>query len=105
MDGKCLVTLIAPPGPGYGRALNIARASKEVGAPVWALVQEGDTILSDLATESFTLPAVPDFWSPLVYVLPLQLFTYYLALARGTHPDLFQQDNPRQSAARQHYDL
>jgi len=102
---RCLVTLVAPPGPGYERALNIARASKEVGAPVWALVQEGDTLLSELATEAFDLPPIPDFWSPLVYVLPLQLFTYYLALARGTHPDLFQQDNSRQAAARQHYEL
>ncbi len=102
---RCLITLVAPPGPGYERALNIARASKEVGAPVWALVQEGDTLLSDLATEVFVMPPVSDFWSPLAYVLPLQLFTYYLALARGAHPDLFQQDNSRQAAARQHYQL
>ena len=58
-----------------------------------------------LATESFFLPPVPEFWSPLVYVLPLQLFTYYLALSRGTHPDLFQQDNSKQAAARRHYNL
>ena len=105
VDQRCLVTMIAPPGAGYERAMNIARASIEVGAPVWALVQEGDTLLSDLATESFALPPVPDFWSPFVYILPLQMFTYYLALARGTHPDLFQQDNSRQAAARRHYDL
>lgn len=102
---KCLITLIAPPGPGYERAMNITRAAIEVGAPVWALVQEEDSLLSDLATLEFRLPAVPEFWSPLVYVVPLQLFTYYLAVARGTHPDLFQQDNTRQAAARQHYDL
>lgn len=105
VDQHCLITLIAPPGPGYERSLNIARASLEVGAPVWALVQEGDTLLSDLGTESFHVPAIPEFWSPLVYVLPLQLFTYYLALARGTHPDLFQQDNSKQAAARRYYDL
>ena len=105
LDQRCLVTLIAPPGPGYERSLNIAQAALEVGAPVWALVQEGDEHLSDLATESFLMPQVPEFWSPLVYVLPLQLFTYYLALARGTHPDLFQQDNPKQAAARRHYNL
>ncbi len=105
VDDSCLVTLVAPPGPGYERALNVARASSEVGAPVWALVQQEDTQLSELATETFTLPVVSEFWSPLVYVVPLQLFTYYLSLARNTHPDLFQQDNPRQAAARRHYDL
>ena len=105
VDQHCLVTLIAPPGPGYGRALNIARASLEVGAPVWALVQDGDVLLSDLATESCNLPSVPEFWSPLLYVLPLQLFAYNLALVKGTHPDLFQEDNARQAAARRHYEL
>jgi glucosamine--fructose-6-phosphate aminotransferase (isomerizing) len=105
VDHRCLITLIAPPGPGYERAMNIARASIDVDAPVWALVQEGDSLLSKLATAAFALPSLAEMWSPLVYVVPLQLFTYYLALARGTHPDLFQQNNPKQAAARQHYDL
>ena len=105
VDHRCLMTLIAPPGPGYERALNIARAAIDVDAPVWALVQEADLLLSDLVTAAFTLPALPEVWSPLVYVVPLQLFTYYLALAKGAHPDLFQQNNPKQAAARQHYDL
>ncbi len=105
VDEKCLVTLISPPGPGYERALNVARAAAEVGAPVWGLVQTGDALLSDLTTLNFALPAVPEFWSPLVYVLPLQLFTYYLSVARGAHPDQFQQNDPRQAAARRHYEL
>ena len=105
VDQKCMVTIVAPPGPGYERAMNVTRASTAVGAPVWGLVQEGDMLLSDLCTERFTLPVVPEFWSPMVYVLPLQFFTYYLALARGAHPDLFQQNNPMQAAARRHYEL
>ena len=105
VDRACLVTLIAPPGPGYQRAVDVARAAGEVEAPVWALTQEGDTVLSELATEAFSLPAIPELWSPLAYVVPLQLFTYHLALARGYHPDLFQQDNVKQAAARVHYQL
>jgi glucosamine--fructose-6-phosphate aminotransferase (isomerizing) len=105
VDGHCLVTLVAPPGPGYYRALDVARASAAVEAPVWALVQEGDTRLSAEGTEAYHLPAVEELWSPLTYVLPLQLFTYYLSLARGTQPDLFQQDNAKQAAAKTHYDL
>ena len=105
VDEKCLITLVAPPGPGYERAMNVSRAANAVGAPVWSLLQEGDALLSGLSTEQFILPPVPEFWSPLVYVLPLQLFTYYLAVARGAHPDLFQQNNPRQAAARRHYEL
>ncbi len=105
VSDQCLMTLISPPGAGYERAKNVARASAEVGAPVWALAQEEDSELNSLATETFTMPPVAGMWTPLVYVVPLQLFTYYLALAKGRHPDLFQQDNPRQAAARKHYDL
>ena len=101
----CLVTLIAPPGPGYERALNIARAAAAVDAPVWALVQEGDEELSALVSESFPMPPLAELWTPLAYVVPLQLFTYYLALARDKHPDRFQQDDPAQAEARTHYVL
>ena len=105
LDDQCLVTLIAPPGPGYERSLDIARASAAAGAPVWALVQEGDEDLSSLASASFPMKPLPELWSPLACVAPLQLFTYHLALQRGKHPDLFQQDNPKQAAARVHYNL
>jgi glucosamine--fructose-6-phosphate aminotransferase (isomerizing) len=105
VDDRCLVTLIAPPGPGYERSLDVAEASAAAGAPVWALVQEGDEDLSSLATASFAMKPLPELWSPLAWVVPLQLFTYHLALYRGKHPDLFQQDNPQQAAARVHYNL
>ena len=105
INQDCLVTLVAPPGPGYQRSLDIARACNAAGAPVWALVQEGDADLTGEAGNTFELPEMPELWSPLVYVAPIQLFTYHLALARNAHPDLFQQNNPRQAAARRHYDL
>ena len=105
VDDQCLVTLIAPPGPGYERSLDIARASAAAGAPVWALVWEGDEELASLASASFAMKPMPELWSPLACVVPLQLFTYQLALHRGKHPDLFQQDNPKQAAARTHYNL
>ena len=105
VDDQCLVTLIAPPGPGYGRSLDITRASAAAGAPVWALVQEGDEELASLASASFAIKPLPEVWSPLACIVPLQLFTYHLALRRGKHPDLFQQDNPKQAAARVHYNL
>lgn len=105
VDQRCLMTLIAPPGPGYSRSLDIARACEAVGAPVWALLQEGDRELAEQATLSLGMPEMPELWSPLVYVVALQLFTYHLALAKNTHPDLFQQNNPNQAAARRQYDL
>ena len=61
--------------------------------------------LAQLASEVFSLPALPELWSPFVYVLPLQLFTYYLALANNCQPDLFRRHEPNFAAAQSHYIL
>ena len=100
-----LLTLIAPPGPGYRRSVEIVHAAAEIGAPVWALLQEGDEELASLADEAMTLPTVQEIWSPFVYVLPLQLLTYYLALAKGCQPDRFRRDDPDFARAHSHYVL
>ena len=100
-----LLTLIAPPGPGYRRSVEIAHAAAEIGAPIWSLVQDGDEELASLANEVMRLPAVAEIWSPFVYVLPLQLLTYYLALAKGCQPDRFRRDDPAFAKAHSHYVL
>ena len=105
LDGDCLLTLIAPPGDDRGRTLSLALAARELGTPVWALMSQPDPEVAATGARIFTLPGCPAELMPIVSVVPLQLFTYHLALARGKHPDLFQQDDARQAAARVHYDL
>lgn len=101
----CLVTLLAPPGAGYQRALEIGRAVKETGAGLMALVQQGDEEMSTIADVSLALPQAPEFLTPMLYLVPLQLFTYWLALDRGRNPDLFRLDDPKHQVARTHYKL
>ena len=105
LDADCLLTLIAPAGEDRGRSIDLALAARELGAPVWALTNRPDDSLANAGAVTFPLPDCPDWLMPIASVVPLQLFTYHLALARGTHPDLFQQDDPLQAAARTHYDL
>ena len=105
LDSDCLLTLIAPPGDDRGRTLNLSLAARELGAPVWALMSDPDPSALAAGVRIFKLPACPPNLMPIISVAPLQLFTYHLALARGRHPDLFQQDDPLQAAARTHYDL
>ena len=105
LDSDCLLTLIATPGDDRGRALDLTRAAAALGAPVWALSSRLEDGLADAGARVFPLPDCPSMLNPIASVVPLQLFTYHLALARGTHPDLFQQDDPLQAAARVHYDL
>lgn len=101
----CLVTLIAPPGPGYRRAVEIAKAVKETGGGVVALVEKGDNEIAAVADLAVELPKVPEFLTPIVYLVPLQLFTYWLALDRERNPDVFRLDDARHQAARNHYQL
>lgn len=106
LDADCLLTLIAPAGADRGRAGDVARAAAALGMPVWALAGgPGAEQLAAAGARLFPLPDCPAALMPIASVVPLQLFAYYLALARGKHPDLFQQDDPRQAAARAHYDL
>lgn len=105
LDADCLLTLIAPDGADRGRAGDVARAAAALGMPVWALANGPGAELTAAGARLFRLPDCPAALMPIASVVPLQLFAYHLALARGRHPDLFQQDDPRQAAARAHYDL
>ena len=105
LDSDCLLTLIAPSGEDRGRSVDLAEAARELGTPVWALTNRVDDDLTNAGAVIFPLPDCSGYLMPIASVVPLQLFTYHLALARGTHPDLFQQDDPLQAAARTHYDL
>ncbi|MEE9325227.1 MAG: SIS domain-containing protein [Dehalococcoidia bacterium] len=98
-----LVTLIAPPGAGEKRAKDIAKAAKEIGAKVLAIAQKEDAGLSSIADDLLAMPPVQEPLSPIIYLVPLQLFTYWLAVELGCNPDTFRWDNPRYHAARQHY--
>ena len=104
-DARGFVTLIAPPGPGYGRAVDIGKAVKATGAGLAALVAEGDEEMTSVADATVALPRVSEALSPIVYVVPLQLFTCWLALHRGRNPDTFRLDDPSHLAAREHYSL
>jgi glucosamine--fructose-6-phosphate aminotransferase (isomerizing) len=94
------VVLIAPPGPSHARALEVARVAAAVGAPLVALVAEGDAEITPLAAETIALPAVPELLSPIVAVVPLQLLAYHLALKAGANPDTLRAEQPAHGRAR-----
>jgi glucosamine--fructose-6-phosphate aminotransferase (isomerizing) len=92
MDRDDVLFVIAPPGPSYERCLTAAQAARAIGTPVVAIVRDGDTEIAALADETIALPDVPELLSPLLAVVPLQLFTYHLALLRGANPDTMRAD-------------
>lgn len=100
MEAEDLVFLIAPPGPSYERCLALARVASEVGTPVVGIVEEGDTELSALSAHTVRLPRIPELLTPILSVVPLQLFTYHLALHRGINPDTMRAHQPAHGRAR-----
>jgi glucosamine--fructose-6-phosphate aminotransferase (isomerizing) len=89
-----IVFVVAPPGPSHARCLDVARAVHAVGAPVVALGQEDDRELVSIATEMIAIPRVPELLSPILTVVPLQLFTYHLAVHRSINPDTMRTHEP-----------
>ena len=95
-----VVFVIAPPGPSHERCLAAARVAREVGAPVVALAREDDREIAALASETIALPEVDELLSPILTIVPLQLFIYHTAVHRGVNPDLTRSDDPAYGRAR-----
>src|SRR5207237_8376502 len=77
MTAEDLVVLVAPPGASRARGIDVARVAREVGAPVLAIVVEGDREIAALAAETIEIAEVPELLSPLLAVVPLQLLAYH----------------------------
>jgi glucosamine--fructose-6-phosphate aminotransferase (isomerizing) len=101
MTGEDVLVLIAPPGPARARCLTAARAAKAIGTPVLLLADDDDQELKALAVETIALPAVDELLSPIVAVVPLQLFAYHLAVRRGVNPDTMRAAVPPYARARE----
>ena len=52
-----------------------------------ALASEGDTEVSSLADHTIYIPQAPELLSPILEIVPLQLFAYYMAVRRGLDVD------------------
>lgn len=82
-----LVFALVTPGAARDRMLGNIEEVKARGADVLTLASEGDQEIKDNSEEVISLPAVPELFSPLIYILPLQLLSYYIGLKRGHDPD------------------
>ena len=100
LEREDVVIVIAPPGPSHERCIAAARVAKEVGAPVLALAREDDRELGALADETIALPEIDELLSPILTIVPLQLFIYHAAVHRGVNPDLTRADDPAYGRAR-----
>ena len=95
-----LLVLVAPPGASHARCADVARVAASVGATLVALVAEDDREIAPLAAETIALPPVAELLSPILAIVPLQLFTYHLALKAGANPDTMRTEQEAYARAR-----
>jgi glucosamine--fructose-6-phosphate aminotransferase (isomerizing) len=94
VEADDLFVLIAPAGAAQERTLEVAELVAEIGGAC-LIVGDGTTSPPQETMYLLGVPEVPEPFSALTCLVPLQLFTYHLALARGTNPDNFRVDDPR----------
>jgi glutamine---fructose-6-phosphate transaminase (isomerizing) len=98
LDKDAIVILLAPQGPSRERSIDLLRALKNLDVKVVAITD--DKRIVEQASESIFIPEVKEELTPLVYVVPLQLFAYYLAVKKGNNPDFIHYDDPKFWASR-----
>ncbi len=60
---------------------------KARGAKIITIGEEGDDELRKLSDDYIPMPSVHELLTPIIYVGPLQLFAYFMAVKKGLDPD------------------
>jgi len=87
VDRDLPVVAIATQDPWYEKMISQIEQVKARGGIVVAVATEGDERIATLADRVFWVPATPWLLSPVVTVLPLQMFAYHIAALRGLDVD------------------
>jgi glucosamine--fructose-6-phosphate aminotransferase (isomerizing) len=83
------VVFICPRDDTHKTLIGNIMEMKARGASIIAVIEEGDEEIKSLADDFVEVPkGIPDVLSPISFVIPLQLFAYYMALERGHNPDM-----------------
>jgi glucosamine--fructose-6-phosphate aminotransferase (isomerizing) len=87
IDEKMPVMVIATEGRTYEKILGNIEEVKARRGIVIAIATEGDEKIEKIADYVFYIPPVSEEIMPLLSVVPLQLFAYYIAKERGCNVD------------------
>jgi glucosamine--fructose-6-phosphate aminotransferase (isomerizing) len=87
LDEGSPVVVVATDGHVYDKVVSNLQEVKARGAAVIAVATEGNREIAKMADEVFYVPRTDDMLSPLLSVVPLQLFAYCVARANGETVD------------------
>ncbi len=87
LDNEFPVMAIVPQDAVYEKMVSNIEEVKARNAPVIAIATEGDTRIAELVDDVIYIPKVHPIVQPILSVIPLQLFAYYVGVARGLNVD------------------
>ncbi len=87
IDDLMPVAVIAVKDAAYEKVVSNIQEVKARRGRVLAIATEGDSEIKSTADWVLEIPAVSDILVPLLSVIPLQLLSYYIAVARGCDID------------------
>ncbi len=83
------VIFICPKDDTHKTIVGNIMEMKARGASIIVIVEKGDEEIKSLADDYIEIETgLPEVLSPVPYVVPLQLFAYYMALERNCDPDM-----------------
>ncbi len=83
------VVFVCPKDETHRAVLSNIMEMKARGASIIVLCEENDEEIKRYADDFIEVPkGIPEIISPILYVIPLQLFAYHVALERGLNPDM-----------------
>lgn len=87
IDDRFFTVALAPQDSVYEKNLSNIQEMKARKATVIVVTTEGNTDFDDIADDVIHIPKTLEMLTPLLSVLPLQLFAYYFAVERGCDID------------------
>jgi glucosamine--fructose-6-phosphate aminotransferase (isomerizing) len=85
-DGMPAV-FIATAGPQYDKIIGNIEEVRARGGKVIVVATEGNDEIRERADHLITIPEAPEFFQPMLTVVPLQLLAYHAAVLRGHDVD------------------
>jgi glucosamine--fructose-6-phosphate aminotransferase (isomerizing) len=87
LDAECPLVAVATRSTVYDKLISNVMEGRARDAKVIAVATEGDAQIERLADEVCWVPDTHEALGPVLAVIPLQLFAYHMAVARGTDVD------------------
>ncbi len=87
LDAECPLVAVATRSSVYDKLISNVMEGRARDARVIAVATEGDQAIEHYADDVCWVPDTHEALSPVLAIIPLQLFAYHMAVARGTDVD------------------